>query len=155
VEKSPRPPEPAGEGGPAAPKPAGEGGREAIAAPGAPKAIGPYSPALRAGNLLFLSGQIPIDPATGKLVEGDIAMQTEQVMRNLGTLLAAAGAGFEHVVRTTVFLADMNEFAAMNECYARFVTEPPPARSTVQVARLPRDVRVEIDAIAVVEQVKT
>lgn len=123
--------------------------RQAIAAPGAPKAIGPYSPAIRAGNLLFLSGQIPIDPATGALVDGGIAAQTEQVMRNIAALLDAVGAGFEHVVRTTVFLADMNEFAAMNECYARFVTDPPPARATVQVARLPRDVRVEIDAIAV------
>ena len=123
--------------------------REAIAAPGAPKAIGPYSPAIRAGNLLFLSGQIAIDPATGALVDGGIGIQTEQVMRNIGALLEAAGAGFQHVVRTTVFLADMNEFAAMNECYAKFVSEPPPARSTVQVARLPRDARVEIDAIAV------
>ena len=123
--------------------------REAIAAAGAPRAIGPYSPAIQAGRLLFLSGQIPIDPATGTLVEGGIAIQTERVMRNLGALLEAAGAGFQDVVRTTVFLADMNEFAAMNECYAKFVTDPPPARSTVQVARLPRDVRVEIDAIAV------
>ena len=123
--------------------------RQAIAAPRAPKAIGPYSPALRAGNFLFLSGQIPIDPASGALVDGGIVAQTEQVMRNIGALLEAAGAGFEHVVRTTVFLADMNEFAAMNECYAKFVVDPPPARSTVQVARLPRDARVEIDAIAV------
>jgi 2-iminobutanoate/2-iminopropanoate deaminase len=123
--------------------------RTAIAAPGAPKAIGPYSPALRAGNLLFLSGQIPFDPATGQLVEGDIAVQTERVMQNLATLLTAAGAGFEHVVRTTVFLADMNDFTAMNEVYGRFVADPPPARSTVQVARLPRDARVEIDVIAV------
>ena len=123
--------------------------REAIAAPGAPRAIGPYSPVIRTGDLLFLSGQIPIDPATGKIVDGGIAIQTEQVMRNIGALLEAAGAGFQHVVRTTVFLADMNEFTAMNECYAMFVIDPPPARSTVQVARLPRDVRVEIDAIAV------
>jgi 2-iminobutanoate/2-iminopropanoate deaminase len=123
--------------------------REAVAAPGAPKAIGPYSPAIRAGNLLFVSGQIPLDPATGSLVAGDIAAQTEQVMRNIGALLAAAGAGFEHVARTTVFLLDMNDFAAMNEVYARFVVDPPPARATVQVARLPRDVRVEIDLIAV------
>ena len=123
--------------------------RQAIAAPGAPKAIGPYSPAMRAGNLLFLSGQIPIDPASGAVVDGGIAAQTEQVMRNIGALLEAAGAGFEHVVRTTVFLADMNDFAAMNECYAKFVVDPPPARSTVEVARLPRDARVEIDAIAV------
>jgi 2-iminobutanoate/2-iminopropanoate deaminase len=123
--------------------------RQAIAAPGAPKAIGPYSPVIRAGHFLFLSGQIPIDPASGALVDGGIGAQTEQVMRNIGALLEAAGAGFEHVVRTTVFLADMNEFGAMNECYAKFVVDPPPARSTVQVARLPRDVRVEIDAIAV------
>jgi 2-iminobutanoate/2-iminopropanoate deaminase len=122
--------------------------REAVSAPEAPKAIGPYSPAIRAGNLLFLSGQIPLD-AAGQLVGGDIAAQTEQVMRNIGALLKAAGAGFEHVVRTTVFLADMNEFAAMNAVYGTFVVDPPPARATVQVARLPRDVRVEIDVIAV------
>ena len=121
---------------------------QAIAAPGAPKAIGPYSPALRAGNLLFLSGQIPIDPASGALVDGDITAQTAQVMRNICALLDAAGAGVEHLVRTTVFLSDMNEFAAMNACYATFLADPPPARATVQVARLPRDVRVEIDAIA-------
>jgi 2-iminobutanoate/2-iminopropanoate deaminase len=122
--------------------------RQAIAAPGAPKAIGPYSPALRAGNLLFLSGQIPLDPVSGALVDGDITAQTAQVMRNICALLDAAGAGVEHLVRTTVFLADMNEFAAMNACYATFLADPPPARATVQVARLPRDVRVEIDAIA-------
>jgi 2-iminobutanoate/2-iminopropanoate deaminase len=125
--------------------------REAVLTPGAPREIGPYSPALRAGNLLFVSGQIPFDPATGTLVQGDIAAQTEQVMRNLAALLAAAGASFAHVVRTTVFLADMNDFAAMNEVYARFVVDPPPARSTVQVARLPRDARVEIDVIAVLD----
>ncbi len=123
--------------------------REAIAVPGAPRAIGPYSPVIRAGNLLFISGQIPFDAATGTIVTGDIAAQTDQVMRNVGALLKAAGAGFEHVVRTTVFLMDMNDFAAMNESYAKFVTDPPPARSTVQVARLPRDARIEIDAIAV------
>lgn len=122
--------------------------REAIAAPGAPKAIGPYSPAIKAGNLLFLSGQIPLDPATGTMVDGDIGAQTAQVMHNIAALLAAAGAGFEHVVRTTVFLVDMNEFAAMNAVYGRFVVDPPPARATVQVARLPRDARVEIDVIA-------
>jgi 2-iminobutanoate/2-iminopropanoate deaminase len=123
--------------------------RQAIAAPGAPAAIGPYSPAIRAGNLLFLSGQIPIDPASGTIVDGGIAAQTDQVMRNIGALLEAAGAGFEHVVRTTVFLTDLGDFGAMNERYATFVGDPPPARATVQVARLPRDVRVEIDAIAV------
>lgn len=125
--------------------------RQAVAAPGAPQAIGPYSPAIRAGNLLFISGQIPLDPASGSLVQGDITAQTEQVMRNIAALLAAAGAGFEHVVRTTVFLLDMDDFAAMNEIYGRFVVSPPPARATVQVARLPRDVRVEIDVIAVIE----
>ena len=124
--------------------------RQAIAAPGAPRAIGPYSPAIRAGNLLFISGQVAFDPATGALVAGDIAAQTEQVMRNLDALLRAAGAGFEHVVRTTVFLTDLNDFAAMNESYAKFVVDPPPARATVQVARLPRDARIEIDAIAVI-----
>jgi len=123
--------------------------RQVITAPDAPKALGAYSPAIKAGNLLFVSGQIPIDPVTGTLVDGDITAQTEQVMRNLGALLRAAGAGFEHVVRTTVFLVDMNEFAAMNEVYGRHVAAPPPARATVQVARLPRDVKIEIDAIAV------
>ena len=125
--------------------------REAIAVPGAPRAIGPYSPVIRAGNLLFISGQIPFNIETGKVVTGDIAAQTDQVMRNLGALLKAAGAGFEHLVRTTVFLMDMDDFAAMNEAYAKFMTDPPPARSTVQVARLPRDARIEIDAIAVIE----
>lgn len=124
--------------------------RQAVASPDAPRPIGPYSPAVRAGNLLFISGQVPVDPATGTVVGVDITAQTEQVMRNIGALLKAAGVGFEHVVRTTVFLADLNEFAEMNKCYAGFVTDPPPARATVQVARLPRDVRVEIDAIAVI-----
>lgn len=122
----------------------------AVSSPDAPGAIGPYSPAIKAGNLVFLSGQIPLDPATGQIVAGDIAAQTEQVMRNIGALLRAAGADFEHVVRTTVFLTDMNEFAAMNAVYGRHVADPPPARATVQVARLPKDVKVEIDAIAVV-----
>ncbi len=129
-----------------------EGGltvREAVSAADAPKAIGPYSPAIRAGNLLFVSGQVPIDPATGTMIDGDISAQTDRVMRNLQALLKAAGAGFEHVARTTVFLADMNEFAAMNAVYGRYVVDPPPARATVQVARLPRDVKVEIDLIAV------
>ena len=124
--------------------------RKAISAADAPPAIGPYSPAIRAGNLLFVSGQIPIDPATGAFVDGDIAAQTDQVMRNIGALLRAAGASFADVVRTTVFLADMNEFAAMNSVYGRYVVDPPPARATVQVARLPRDARVEIDVIAVI-----
>jgi 2-iminobutanoate/2-iminopropanoate deaminase len=131
-----------------------EGGvtvRQAVSAPNAAKPIGPYSPAIRAGNLLFISGQVGFDPATGALVDGDISAQTDQVMLNIGTLLQAAGTDFAHVVRTTVYLADMGEFAKMNDVYARYVVEPPPARSTVQVARLPRDARVEIDVIAVLE----
>jgi 2-iminobutanoate/2-iminopropanoate deaminase len=125
--------------------------REAVSAPGAPKAIGPYSPALKAGNLLFLSGQIPLDPRTGVLVGGGIEAQTEQVMRNIAALLEAAGASFRQVVRTTVFLTDMADFGAMNAVYAMFVADPPPARATVQVTRLPRDARVEIDVIAVLD----
>jgi 2-iminobutanoate/2-iminopropanoate deaminase len=121
----------------------------AFSAPGTPKAIGPYSPGIRAGNLLFLSGQIPIDPASGAIVSGGIGEQTDQVMRNLGSLLHAAGASFRDVVKTTVYLVDMDDFSAMNARYSTFVADPPPARATVQVARLPRDVRVEIDAIAV------
>ena len=124
--------------------------RQAISSPEAPQAIGPYSPAVRLGNLLFVSGQIPIDPSTGSIAGSDITAQTDQVMRNIGALLRAAGLGFEHVVRTTVFLTDITEFTAMNERYGIFVGDPPPARSTVQVARLPRDVKVEIDAIAVI-----
>jgi 2-iminobutanoate/2-iminopropanoate deaminase len=123
--------------------------RQAVTAPDAPKAMGAYSPAIRAGNLLFISGQIPIDPATGNLIQGDISAQADQVMQNLTALLRAAGASFTNVVRTTVYLADMNEFAAMNEVYSRYLVDPPPARATVQVARLPRDVKIEIDAIAV------
>jgi 2-iminobutanoate/2-iminopropanoate deaminase len=125
--------------------------RQPVSAPDAAKPIGPYSPAIRAGNLLFLSGQVGFDPSTGALVDGDISAQTDQVMRNIGALLKAAGTDFAHVVRTTVFLADMGEFAQMNEVYARYVVDPPPARSTVQVARLPRDARVEIDVIAVLD----
>ena len=123
--------------------------RQAISSPDAPSALGAYSPAIRAGNLLFMSGQVPMNPATGTLVDGDIAAQTEQVMRNLAALLNAASAGFEHVVKTTVYLADMNDFAAMNAVYSKYMVDPPPARATVQVARLPRDVKVEIDLIAV------
>ena len=113
-------------------------------------AIGPYSPAVRAGGLLFLSGQIPLDPSSGQLVEGDIRAQTTRVMQNMGALLTAGGVDFSDVVRTTIFLADMNDFAAVNEVYASYFSAPYPARATVQVARLPKDVRVEIDAIAVV-----
>jgi 2-iminobutanoate/2-iminopropanoate deaminase len=122
--------------------------RQLVTSPAAPKAVGAYSPAVKAGNLLFVSGQIPLDPATGALVEGDIAVQTDRVMQNLAALVEAAGVGLDHVVRTTVFLADMNDFAAMNEVYGRYFAAPAPARATVQVARLPRDVKVEIDAIA-------
>jgi 2-iminobutanoate/2-iminopropanoate deaminase len=123
--------------------------KELVTAAGAPKAIGPYSPALKAGNLLFLSGSIPLDPATGQLVEGGIKEQTTRVMENIKGLLAAAGAGFNDIVRTTVFMVDLGEFAAMNEIYASYFAAPYPARSTVQVVKLPRDVRVEIDVIAV------
>ena len=114
----------------------------------APQAIGPYSQAVAAGGFVFASGQIPIDPATGEFVPGGIAEQTEQVLRNVSKVLEAAGTGLDRVVRTTVFLADMNDFAAMNEVYARYFGTEPPARSTVQAARLPRDARVEIDVIA-------
>jgi 2-iminobutanoate/2-iminopropanoate deaminase len=123
--------------------------KELVTAAGSPKAIGPYSPALKAGNLLFLSGSIPLDPASGQLVEGGIKEQTARVMENIKGLLAAAGADFNHVVRTTVFMVDLGEFAAMNEIYAGYFSAPYPARSTVQVVKLPRDVRVEIDVIAV------
>jgi 2-iminobutanoate/2-iminopropanoate deaminase len=128
--------------------------KTAVSAPGAAPAIGPYSPAVRAGNLLFLSGQIPLDPATGQLVGGGIREQTTRVLENMGELLRAGGASFGQVVRTTIFLADMNDFAAVNETYAAYFSEPYPARATVQVARLPKDVRVEIDAIAVVDGTK-
>ena len=122
--------------------------REAVSSPSAPKAIGPYSQAIRAGSLLFVSGQIPIDPATGDLVQGDIAQQTHRVFANLKAILEAAGASFDNVVRTTVYLADMNDFAKVNEIYATYFSSPAPARATVQAARLPRDSRLEIDLIA-------
>ncbi len=125
--------------------------RQALTAVGAPAAIGPYSPALRVGNFLFVSGQIPLDPALGTLVGGDVAEQTEQVMRNLKALLRAAGAGFAQVAKTTIYLADMDDFGAVNEIYGRHFTDPPPARATVQVSRLPKDVRVEIDAVAILD----
>jgi 2-iminobutanoate/2-iminopropanoate deaminase len=121
---------------------------EAISSPDAPKAIGPYSPAIRAGQLLFVSGQVPIDPATGSIIDGDVAAQARRALDNVGALLHAAGRSFANVVRTTVFLADMNDFAAVNEVYGHYFSEPYPARATVQVARLPKDARVEIDAIA-------
>jgi 2-iminobutanoate/2-iminopropanoate deaminase len=122
-----------------------------ISSSDAPTAIGPYSPAVRAGQLLFVSGQIPIDPATGNIVDGDIAAQTRRVLDNVGALLTAGGRSFADVVRTTIFLADMNDFAAVNTVYGNYFTAPFPARATVQVARLPKDARVEIDAIATYE----
>jgi 2-iminobutanoate/2-iminopropanoate deaminase len=123
--------------------------RELVTAAGAPKAIGPYSPALKVGNLLFLSGSIPLDPVSGQLVSGGIVEQTTQVMENIKSLLEAAGASFNNVARTTVFMVDLGEFAQMNEIYAKYFTAPYPARSTVQVVKLPKDVRVEIDVVAV------
>jgi 2-iminobutanoate/2-iminopropanoate deaminase len=123
-------------------------GREAVSTPAAPAAIGPYSQAIKAGGFLFVSGQIPIDPATGQLVEGDIAAQTHRVFKNIAEILKAAGANFDDVARTTVYLADMNDFAAMNEVYGTYFTSPAPARATVQAARLPKDARLEIDVIA-------
>jgi len=123
--------------------------KELITAAGAAKAIGPYSPALKVGNLLFLSGSIPLDPVSGQLVDGGIKEQTTRVMENIKALLAAAGADFSQIARTTVFMVDLGEFAAMNEIYSSYFTAPYPARSTVQVVKLPRDVRVEIDVIAV------
>lgn len=122
--------------------------KTAISSPRAPKAIGPYSAALRAGQLLFVSGQVPFDPATGEMIEGDIGLQTRRILLNIGALLEAGGLSYPDVVRTTVFLADMGDFAAMNDVYRTFFSEPYPARSTVQAARLPRDARIEIDAIA-------
>ena len=114
----------------------------------APSAIGPYSQAIRANGLIFASGQIPLDPATMQIVEGGIREQTERVLNNLAAVLEAAGSSLDRVVKTTVFLADLTDFSEMNETYGRFFGEAPPARSTVEVARLPRDARVEIDVIA-------
>ena len=123
---------------------------EVVATENAPGAIGPYSQAIKANGMVFCSGQIPIDPATGQFVSDDVAGQTEQVFRNLEAVLEASGTSLAKVVKTTVFLADMNDFAAMNDVYARFFTENKPARATVQAARLPRDARVEIECIATV-----
>ncbi|HEY4683666.1 MAG TPA: RidA family protein [Candidatus Acidoferrales bacterium] len=122
--------------------------RQIVSTEKAPRAIGPYSQAVRAGGWLFASGQIPIDPATGQMITGDIKTQTERVMKNLEAILEAAGLSFAHVVKTTVYLKDLNEFSAMNEIYGRFFPASPPARATVEVARLPRDARVEIDLLA-------
>jgi 2-iminobutanoate/2-iminopropanoate deaminase len=126
--------------------------RERIQTENAPAAIGPYSQAIKAGGFVFASGQIPIDPQTGQFVAGGIAEQTRQVLKNLGAVLEAAGSSLDQVVKTTVFLADMKEFSGMNEVYATFFSSPPPARATVAAAGLPRDARVEIEAVALASE---
>jgi 2-iminobutanoate/2-iminopropanoate deaminase len=126
--------------------------RERIQTDKAPAAIGPYSQAIRAGGFVFVSGQIPIDPATGEFVKGGVAEQTEQVFKNLAAVLEAAGSSLDRIVKTTVFLADMKEFSGMNEVYAKFFEGAPPARATVAAAGLPRDARVEIEAVALVSE---
>jgi 2-iminobutanoate/2-iminopropanoate deaminase len=122
--------------------------RKTITSDKAPRPIGPYSQAIAAGGLLFISGQIPIDPATGELIQGDIEAQTEQVMKNLIAILREVKMGPEHVVKTTVFLADLGEFARMNEVYGRYLGKEPPARSTVEVSKLPKGARIEVEAVA-------
>jgi 2-iminobutanoate/2-iminopropanoate deaminase len=122
--------------------------RTVISAQDAPAAIGPYSQAVRAGDLIFLSGQLPVDPASGQIVDGDIGAMTRQIFANISAVLAAAGSSLANVVKVTVFLADMGDFATMNAAYAEFFSADPPARSTVQVARLPKDARIEIEVIA-------
>jgi 2-iminobutanoate/2-iminopropanoate deaminase len=122
--------------------------RQVISTEGAPKAIGPYSQAIRAGGLLFTSGQVAIDPATQQIIVGDVSAQTDRVLKNLSAVLQASGSSLEQVVRCTVFLKNMGDFAAMNEVYGKYFKQAPPARSTVEVARLPKDALVEIDAIA-------
>jgi len=122
--------------------------REVIATKEAPQAIGPYSQAIKANGLVFVSGQVAIDPATQQVISGDVAAQTERVLKNLSAVLKAAGSGLEKVVRSTVFLKNMGDFAAVNEVYAKYFNAAPPARSTVEAARLPKDVLVEIDVIA-------
>ena len=126
--------------------------RERIQTENAPAAIGPYSQAIKAGGFVFVSGQIPIDPQTGEFVAGGVAEQTKQVLKNLAAVLEAAGSGLDRVVKTTVFLADMKEFPGMNEVYATFFSAPPPARATVAAAGLPRDARVEIEAVALLSE---
>ncbi len=126
--------------------------REPVKTTDAPAALGPYSQAIKAGGFVYVSGQVPIDPATGEFVAGGIAEQTDRVLKNVAAVLEAAGSSLIQLVKTTVFLADMNEFAAMNEVYAKFFTEAPPARATVQAARLPRDARVEIEAVGLVSE---
>ncbi len=124
--------------------------KEIVSTENAPGAIGPYSQAIKAGGMVFCSGQIPIDPATGEFVSDNVSEQTEQVLKNLSEVLKAAGTSLDNVVKTTVFLADMDDFVEMNEVYGRFFADNKPARATVQAARLPRDARVEIDCIALV-----
>jgi 2-iminobutanoate/2-iminopropanoate deaminase len=122
--------------------------REVISTKDGPQAIGPYSQAIKANGFVFVSGQVAIDPTTQQVISGDVAAQTERVMKNLSAILKAAGSGLEKVVRSTVFLKNMGDFAAMNEVYSRYFASAPPARSTVEVARLPKDMLVEIDVIA-------
>ncbi|MGH9704972.1 MAG: RidA family protein [Candidatus Acidiferrales bacterium] len=122
--------------------------KDVISTPHGPKAIGPYSQAIRANGFIFISGQIALDPASGQIAEGDIAQQTDRVLKNLKGIAEAAGSSLEKAVKTTVFLKDMGEFTAMNEVYARYFPVGPPARATVEVSRLPKDVRVEIELIA-------
>jgi 2-iminobutanoate/2-iminopropanoate deaminase len=120
----------------------------AVSTESAPQALGPYSQAIRAGQFLFVSGQVPIDPQTNALVQGSIGDQTRRVFQNIGEILQAGGASFHQVVRTTVYLADLGDFSAMNDVYATFFTVPQPARSTIQAARLPKEARIEVDVIA-------
>jgi len=126
--------------------------RERVQTDQAPAAIGPYSQAIRAGGFVFVSGQIPIDPATGEFVSGGVAEQTRQVFKNLSAVLEAAGSSLDKIVKTTVFLQDMKDFAQMNEVYATFFSDAPPARATVAAAGLPRDARVEIEAVALLSE---
>jgi 2-iminobutanoate/2-iminopropanoate deaminase len=125
--------------------------RKAVTTSKAPKAIGPYSQAVKCNGLIFVSGQVAIDPATQQVIEGDVAAQTERVMKNLSAILTASGSKFDQVLRTTVFLKNMDDFAAMNTVYAKYFKAEPPARSTVEVARLPKNVLLEIDVIAQAE----
>lgn len=126
--------------------------KKVIATNDAPAAIGPYSQAIKVGNIIFTSGQIPIDPQSGQVVEGGVAAQVARVMANLQAVLAAAGASLDDVVKTTLYIKDMNDFGTINEVYGRYFTKEPPARSCVEVARLPKDVLVEIEAVAVVKE---
>lgn len=121
--------------------------KEVISTERGPKAIGPYSQAIKAGGFIYTAGQIPFDPSTGQIIQGDVAAQTVRVLENLKAIVEAAGSSLDKAVKATVYLKDMNDFAAMNEAYARYFTKNPPARSTVEVSRLPRDVRVEIDLV--------